>query len=63
MIRGENDQIAEDWEAEALAQIARKSGNRNVMVKQIPDAGHDCMQNSEAMLKEIIHMLTTLSKD
>ena len=63
MIRGENDHIAEDWEAEALAVIARKSGNRNVRVKQIPGAGHDCMQNSDEMLKEIIHMLTTWSKD
>jgi pimeloyl-ACP methyl ester carboxylesterase len=63
MIRGENDPIVEDWEAEALALIAQKSGNQNVRVKQISDAGHDCMQNSEAMLKEIIHMLTTWSKD
>jgi alpha-beta hydrolase superfamily lysophospholipase len=63
MIRGENDHISEDWEAEALAVIARKSGNQNVRVQQIPGAGHDCMQNSDEMLKEIIHMLTTWSKD
>ena len=63
MIRGENGLITEDWEAAALAQITRKSGNQNVRVKQIPDAGHDCMQNSDEMLKEIIHMLTTWSKD
>ncbi len=63
MIRGENDLITEDWEAAALAQIARKSGNQNVRVKQISDAGHDCMQNSDVMLKEIVHVLTTWSKD
>jgi alpha-beta hydrolase superfamily lysophospholipase len=63
MIRGENDPIVENWETEALALIARKSGNQNVRVKQIPGAGHDCMQNSDEMLKEIIHMLTTWSKD
>jgi len=59
MIRGENDPLIEDWEAEALVLIARKSGNQNVRVKQIPDAGHDCMENSDEMLREIIHMLTT----
>jgi pimeloyl-ACP methyl ester carboxylesterase len=63
MIRGENDWIVEDWEAEALARIARESGNQNVRVKQIPDAGHDCMQNPEVMLKEIVRMMTTWSKD
>ena len=62
MIRGENDPLVEDWEAEALARIARKSGNQNVRVKQIPGAGHDCMENSDEMLKEIIHMFTTWSK-
>ena len=63
IIRGENDPIVEDWEAEALARIARKSGNRNVSVKQIPNAGHDCMQNSDEMLKEIVHMLSKWSKE
>lgn len=63
MIRGENDHIVEEWELEALAQVARKSGNQNVRVRQIPDAGHDCMKNSDEMLKEIIHMLTKWSKE
>jgi alpha-beta hydrolase superfamily lysophospholipase len=62
MIRGENDHIVEDWEAEALAVIARKAGNQNVRVKQIPDAGHDCMQNPDEMLKEIMHMFSTWSQ-
>ncbi|MBW1724564.1 MAG: alpha/beta fold hydrolase [Deltaproteobacteria bacterium] len=63
MIRGENDHIVEEWEPEVLAQIARKSGNQKVRVRQIPDAGHDCMENSDEMLKEIIHMLTKWSKE
>lgn len=62
MIRGENDPIVEDWEAEALALIARKSGNQDVIVRQISDAGHDCMENSDEMLQEIIHMLSPWSK-
>jgi alpha-beta hydrolase superfamily lysophospholipase len=63
MIRGENDHVVEEWEPEALAQVVRKSGNRNVRVRQIPDAGHDCMENADEMLKEIVHMLTTWSKE
>jgi alpha-beta hydrolase superfamily lysophospholipase len=62
LIRGENDPIVEDWEPEALGRVARESGNQNVRVKQIPDAGHDCMENSDEMLKEIIRMLSTWSK-
>jgi len=61
MIRGENDHIVEAWEPEALARIARESGNQHIRVKQIPNAGRDCMQNPDEMLKEIIHMLRTWS--
>ena len=59
LIRGENDPLVENWEQEALARIARKSGNQEVRVRQISDAGHDCMENSDEMLKEIIHMFST----
>lgn len=62
LIRGENDPLVENWEQEALAQVARKSGNQKVRVRQIPDAGHDCMENSDEMIKEIIHMFSTWSQ-
>jgi alpha-beta hydrolase superfamily lysophospholipase len=62
IIRGEKDHIVEAWEPDALAQIARKSGNDNVRVRQIPNAGHDCMENADEMLKEITHMLTQWRK-
>ena len=63
LIRGENDPLVENWEQEALARVARESGNQNVRVRQIPDAGHDCMENSDEMLKEIIHMISTWSQE
>ncbi len=63
MIRGENDPLTEDWEPQALAQVALKSGNPDVRVRQITDAGHDCMQNPAEMLKAIIHMFTAWSRE
>ena len=63
LIRGENDPLMEDWEPEALAQVALKSGNPDVKVIPIPAAGHDCMQNPAEMLKAIIPMLTTCFRE
>jgi pimeloyl-ACP methyl ester carboxylesterase len=54
LVRGENDPIIEDWEGPALAQIANKANNQQVRVSEIPKAGHDCMENSQAMLMEIV---------
>ncbi|MFQ5931119.1 MAG: alpha/beta hydrolase family protein [Nitrospiraceae bacterium] len=61
MIRGENDPLVEGWDPEALAQIAREAGNTRVRVKQIPNAGHDCMENPDEMLKEIVNLMSTYS--
>ncbi len=58
IIRGENDPLIEEWEPEALAQIVRASGNRNIWVRQIPQAGHDCMENPVEMLKGITGMVS-----
>ena len=62
LIRGENDPIIEDWEAPALARIANEANNRHVTVREIPQAGHDCMENPEAMLKEIVSMFSQWTK-
>jgi alpha-beta hydrolase superfamily lysophospholipase len=56
IMRGENDPLVESWEPPKLAEIARKAGNEAVRVVQIPGAKHDCMENSEAMLEEIVRM-------
>ncbi len=57
MLRGEEDFLVEDWEPGALAKIAIESGNKNVIVKQIAKARHDCLENTEEMLKEITDMM------
>ena len=59
MIRGDNDPLVESWEPEAFATIVREAGNNNVRVRQIPAAGHDCMENPDKMLKEIVQMMST----
>ncbi|WP_447964598.1 alpha/beta hydrolase [Nitrospira sp. Ecomares 2.1] len=57
LMRGENDPLIGAWEAEALQRIAQKAGNPFVSIKDIPRAGHDCMENPEAMLQEILNLL------
>lgn len=44
-IHGENDDIVDHWEPEKLKEILNESGNYNVILKYIPDARHDCMEN------------------
>ncbi len=63
MIRGENDKLVEGWEPEALARILREAGNTNVRVRQILDAGHDCMENPDEMLKEVVNIMSACSRD
>jgi pimeloyl-ACP methyl ester carboxylesterase len=53
MLRGENDELTGPDDPEELARLAREAGNRHVRVRQLPGAGHDCMENADAMLAEI----------
>jgi alpha-beta hydrolase superfamily lysophospholipase len=57
MVRGEHDPLVEAWEPEALARLAREAGNAHVRVAAIPGAGHDCMENADRMLLEIVDWL------
>lgn len=61
MIRGMHDFLVEDWEPEALAEIACESGNKDVKIVDIPEARHDCMENSDETLKAIIKMIAKYS--
>jgi len=45
------------------ARIAREGGNRHVRVREIPNARHECMENADAMLDEIVDMISAYSKD
>ncbi|MFC1643827.1 alpha/beta hydrolase [Candidatus Omnitrophota bacterium] len=58
MIRGEGDPLVEDWEPPALARIVREAGNKHVKVVPISKARHDCMENADEMVKEIINMMS-----
>jgi pimeloyl-ACP methyl ester carboxylesterase len=60
LMRGEHDSLIEAWEGEELARIAREGGNPQVRTRKIPHAGHDCMDNPEAMLKEIVSMFSAV---
>jgi len=63
IIRGESDFLTEEWEPGELARIAREGGNRHVRVREIPNARHECMENADAMLDEIVDMISAYSKD
>lgn len=58
IVRGESDPLIGSSEPEALADVARASGNPGVHVRQIPQAGHDCMENPAELLKEITRLLS-----
>jgi alpha-beta hydrolase superfamily lysophospholipase len=57
MLRGEHDPLVEAWEPEALARLAREAGNVDVRVTEVPGAAHDCMENADRMLQEIVDWL------
>ena len=59
MMRGERDHMVEAWELDALASVLRTSGNCHVRTIEVPNARHDCMENSAVMLREIGQMLST----
>jgi alpha-beta hydrolase superfamily lysophospholipase len=61
LMRGELDPYVGPWELETLADLARDSGNDQVRVTTIPAAKHDCMENSEGMVKEIIVLFSQYS--
>jgi pimeloyl-ACP methyl ester carboxylesterase len=60
-LRGENDFIVDQWEVDELVKIAREAGNRNIRLRVVPSARHDCMENSEVMLEEIVEMINSYS--
>ncbi len=47
-INGANDDIVFAGEPERLTEILKRSGNCEVKIEYIPDAGHDCMENPDA---------------
>lgn len=60
-IRGENDFIVDQWEVEKLVKIGKDAGNKNIRLRVVPNAKHDCMENPEVMLEEIVEMMNSYS--
>ncbi len=58
IMRGEMDPLIPSREPGALAAIAREAGNDNVRVVSIAGARHDCMENPEAMVDEIVRLVS-----
>jgi len=63
ILRGAGDYLVEGWEPSTLCDIAKKAGNKDVKVVEIPNAKHDCMENRDGTLKEISDMLFKYSVD
>jgi alpha-beta hydrolase superfamily lysophospholipase len=59
IMRGEVDPLIANWEPDALAATAREAGNENVRVVSITGAHHDCMENPEAMVDEIVGLVSS----
>jgi len=58
IMRGDADPLVESWVPEALGAIIRDAGNERVRVVTIPGARHDCMENPEAMVDEIVRLVS-----
>ncbi len=59
-LQGENDDIIESRETEELARLVRESGNPDVIVKYIPKAGHDCMENPDETVRVIVDWISSI---
>ena len=60
-IHGENDYVVDVEEPKGLVQILEEAGNENVELVFIPDARHDCMENSEATVPVLVEWLSKIS--
>ncbi len=52
-IHGKDDDVVDLWEPKELKTILNKSGNKNVKLKYIPNAKHDCMENPKYTVNTI----------
>ncbi len=60
-LRGENDFIVDQWEVDELVKIAKKAGNKNIRLRVVPNARHDCMENPEVMVNEVVSFINSYS--
>jgi len=60
-MRGENDYNVQQSEIDELVKLAVTAGNNEIRSIQIPDARHDCMENPEVMVNEIVSFINAYS--
>jgi pimeloyl-ACP methyl ester carboxylesterase len=62
-MQGSNDDILEDWESRELARKVYESGNKNVTVRYISNAKHDCMENPEETVSTIVEWIAKMENE
>ena len=60
-LRGENDYIVDQLEVDELVKLGIDSGNKNIRSTVVPEARHDCMENAEVMVSEIVRFIRACS--
>jgi alpha-beta hydrolase superfamily lysophospholipase len=58
-MRGEKDYLVDQWEVDELEEMVKEAGNKEARSVQIPNARHDCMENPEVMLDEIVGFINS----
>lgn len=58
LLRGDSDPLIPNWAPDALGTIAREAGNEKVRVVSVAGARHDCMENPEAMVDEVVRFVS-----
>lgn len=56
-INGRDDDIVNLWEPRDLKKILERSGNKNVKIRYIPNAKHDCMENSQFTITAVTNWI------
>jgi pimeloyl-ACP methyl ester carboxylesterase len=59
-IQGSNDDIVEEWESRELARKVYESGNKDVTLRYISNAKHDCMENPEETIETIVEWIAKI---
>lgn len=59
-LQGEDEDILEPWEAGELARLVHIAGNSDAMVKYIPQAKHDCMENPDKTIRAIVNWVSSV---
>jgi pimeloyl-ACP methyl ester carboxylesterase len=61
-IQGAKDDIVDGWEPEELSKLLIKAGNKDISLKYIRDAKHDCMENPDETIKAITEWISSCER-